>query len=75
MYDFNRLDRIANDLIATGKAADAIKIYLFMADGDQSLDAGYIGESGWENVMRRLVTCMPQNTGMEERWRKIPTLG
>jgi len=43
-YDFNHLDRIAKDLIATGKAADAIKIYLFMADGDQSLDAGYLGE-------------------------------
>ncbi|MGP4753756.1 tetratricopeptide repeat protein [Agrobacterium pusense] len=44
MYDFNCLDRIVNDLIATGKAADAIKIYLFMADGDRSLDAGYVGE-------------------------------
>lgn len=31
-------------MITTGKAADAIKIYLFMADGDQSLDAGYLGE-------------------------------
>lgn len=44
LYDFNHLDRISKDLIATGKAADAIKIYLFMADGDQSLDAGYLGE-------------------------------
>lgn len=44
LYDFNRLERQAKDLIATGKAADAIKIYLFMADGDQSLDAGYLGE-------------------------------
>ncbi len=44
LYDFDHLDRIAKDLIATGKAADAIKIYLFMADGDQSLDAGYLGE-------------------------------
>jgi tetratricopeptide (TPR) repeat protein len=31
-------------LVASGKVADAIKIYLFMADGDQSLDAGYLGE-------------------------------
>lgn len=44
LYDFNHLERKAKDLIATGKAADAVKIYLFMADGDQSLDAGYLGE-------------------------------
>lgn len=44
MYNFNHLERRAKDLIASGKAADAIKIYLFMADGDQSLDAGYLGE-------------------------------
>ena len=44
LYDFNYLERQAKDLIASGKAADAIKIYLFMADGDQSLDAGYLGE-------------------------------
>ncbi|WP_244600707.1 tol-pal system YbgF family protein [Agrobacterium sp. LAD9] len=44
MYDFNHLERRAKELIATGKAADAIKIYLFMADGDRSLDAGYLGE-------------------------------
>ncbi len=44
MHDFNHLDRHAKDLMATGKSADAIKIYLFMADGDQSLDAGYLGE-------------------------------
>jgi tetratricopeptide (TPR) repeat protein len=44
LHDFNRLERQAKDLMASGKAADAIKIYLFMADGDQSLDAGYLGE-------------------------------
>ncbi|WP_311273331.1 MULTISPECIES: hypothetical protein [unclassified Rhizobium] len=44
MHDFNHLERRAKDLMATGKSADAIKIYLFMADGDQSLDAGYLGE-------------------------------
>ncbi len=44
LHDFNRLERQARELIASGKAADAIKIYLFMADGDQSLDAGYLGE-------------------------------
>ncbi|AYM13903.1 hypothetical protein At1D1108_42770 [Agrobacterium tumefaciens] len=44
MYNFNYLERQAKDLIASGKRADAIKIYLFMADGDHSLDAGYLGE-------------------------------
>ncbi len=44
MYNFNILERRAKDLIAEGKAADAIKIYLFMADGDPSLEAGYLGE-------------------------------
>lgn len=44
MLNFNDLERRAKDLIAIGKVSDAIKIYLFMADGDQSLDAGYLGE-------------------------------
>jgi len=44
VHNFNHLERRAKDLIASGNAADAIKIYLFMADGDQSLDAGYLGE-------------------------------
>ena len=44
MYDFNVLERRAADLIASGRVEDAIKIYLFMADGDQSLDGGYLGE-------------------------------
>lgn len=44
MYNFNDLERRAKNLIAGGQAADAIKIYLFMADGDPSLDAGYLGE-------------------------------
>lgn len=42
-YDFNLLEKAASDLIAAGRAPDAIKIYLFMADGDPSLDAGYLG--------------------------------
>ena len=43
-YDFNQLERAATQLVKAGKIAEAIKIYLFMADGDQSLDAGYLGE-------------------------------
>jgi tetratricopeptide (TPR) repeat protein len=44
VLNFNDLERRAKDLIAKGKISDAINIYLFMADGDQSLDAGYLGE-------------------------------
>ncbi|MBP1842363.1 tetratricopeptide (TPR) repeat protein [Rhizobium petrolearium] len=43
LYDFNLLEKTASDFIADGRTADAIKIYLFMADGDPSLDAGYLG--------------------------------
>jgi tetratricopeptide (TPR) repeat protein len=43
MYDFNRLEVLASMLIKDGRTKDAIRIYLFMADGDPSLDAGYLG--------------------------------
>ena len=43
-YDFNRLERMAKKYIDDGNVADAIKIYLFMSDGDPSLDAGYLKE-------------------------------
>lgn len=42
--DFNKLEIRAQELIDMGLSHDAIKIYLFMADGDQSLDGGYLGE-------------------------------
>ena len=42
-YDFNLLEKTASALIAERRVADAIKIYLFMSDGDASLDAGYLG--------------------------------
>ena len=43
-YDFNVLERRAKECLADDRPADAVKIYLFMADGDPSLDAGYLGE-------------------------------
>ncbi len=43
-YDFNLLERRAAELIRSGRPRDAIKIFLFMADGDPSLDGGYLGE-------------------------------
>jgi tetratricopeptide (TPR) repeat protein len=42
-YDFNVLEQRAKELIDAGRSSDAIRIYLFMADGDPSLDAGYLG--------------------------------
>ena len=44
LYNFNHLEKQAKVLIAAGRERDAIKIYLFMADGDPSLDGGYLGE-------------------------------
>jgi tetratricopeptide (TPR) repeat protein len=43
-YDFNVLETRAAKLIEAERYQDAIKIYLFMADGDPSLDGGYLGE-------------------------------
>jgi len=43
-YDFNKLEERAKDLLASGLPQEAIKIYLFMADGDQSLDGGYLAK-------------------------------
>src|SRR6266404_1308159 len=43
-YDFNVLEKAAQELIDSGRPQDAIKIYLFMGDGEQSLDAGYLGK-------------------------------
>ena len=43
-YDFNMLERRAKELIDADRAREAIRIYLFMADGDPSLDGGYLGE-------------------------------
>jgi tetratricopeptide (TPR) repeat protein len=43
-YDFNILEDVANNLMKSGNIDDAIKIYIFMSDGDQSLDGGYLGK-------------------------------
>jgi tetratricopeptide (TPR) repeat protein len=43
-FDFNVLEERAKQLIDPGRHKDAIRIYLFMADGDPSLDGGYLGE-------------------------------
>jgi len=42
-YDFNRLEHRARELVGDVKPEDALKIYLFMADGDPSIDGGYLG--------------------------------
>ena len=38
--NFNILERRAESLLAAGRVRDAMAVYLFMADGDLSLDAG-----------------------------------
>ena len=42
--DFNVLERRARELVESSRWRQAMRIYLFMADGDPSLDAGYLGE-------------------------------
>lgn len=43
-YDPNLLEKIANKLDKEGNYRDSIKLYLYMAAGDPSLDGGYIGK-------------------------------
>jgi tetratricopeptide (TPR) repeat protein len=42
-YDFNKLEVRALELAEAGSIKDALRIYLWMADGDPSLDGGYLG--------------------------------
>ncbi|WP_404405422.1 hypothetical protein [Pelagibacterium halotolerans] len=42
-YDFNIFERSAAKLQDMGRFQDALEVYMFMADGDPSLDAGYLG--------------------------------
>jgi len=43
-YDFNVLERRAQQLLEEGRPQDAIKVYFVMADGDGSLDGGSLAE-------------------------------
>jgi hypothetical protein len=43
-HDFNELEQVASRLISSGAPQDAIRIYFFMADGDPSLDGGYLAK-------------------------------
>ena len=43
-YNFNKLEESALRLSNEGRYADALKIYLYMADGDNSMDGGYLGK-------------------------------
>jgi tetratricopeptide (TPR) repeat protein len=43
-YDFNVLEMAAQRFVENKEYGNAIRIYLFMADGDPSLDGGYLGE-------------------------------
>jgi len=67
MYDFNIFEQKAAQLIDSDRHADAIKLYLFMADGDDSLDAGYLGMKIAECYEGYRRCPMPLGTGMEGR--------
>jgi len=41
--DFNVLEKRATELMKSGRPQEAIRIYFYMADGDPSLDGGYLG--------------------------------
>jgi hypothetical protein len=43
-WDFNVLEKRAKELIDAGRPQAAIRIYFLMADGDPSLDGGYLGK-------------------------------
>lgn len=43
VHDFNIFERSAAKLKELGRHQDALEIYLFMSDGDPSLDGGYLG--------------------------------
>jgi tetratricopeptide (TPR) repeat protein len=43
-HDFNQLEMAAAVLIKKKRFYDALKIYYFMADGDSSLDGGYLAK-------------------------------
>jgi tetratricopeptide (TPR) repeat protein len=43
IYDFNELEMLASSLLEEGRTKDALRVFLFMADGDPSLDGGYLG--------------------------------
>jgi tetratricopeptide (TPR) repeat protein len=43
-YDFNVLELAAVRHMEVGRYQDALKIYYFMADGDPSLDGGYLAK-------------------------------
>jgi hypothetical protein len=42
--DFSALEEVAGRAILDSRFSDAIRIYLFMGDGDPSLDAGYLAQ-------------------------------
>lgn len=42
-YDFNRLERSAKKKMGEGRYGDSLAIYFYMADGDDTLDAGWLG--------------------------------
>lgn len=69
-YDFNILEEYAQDFLSAGYPEKATKIYLFMADGDQSLDGGHLGKKLGE-CYERLGDFTPQSTGTDVLSKRI----
>ena len=42
--NFNIIEQRARELKESSRWKEALRIYLFIADGDPSLDGGYLGE-------------------------------
>ncbi len=43
-YDVNAIMRRAEELLAAGRPRQALKLFLFLADGDPSLNGGWLAE-------------------------------
>jgi hypothetical protein len=71
-YDFNVLEKRAQELIDSGRSSEAIKIYLFMADGDPSLDGGYLGKRIGE-CYERMGDLHAAKYGTAVALRRIPS--
>jgi tetratricopeptide (TPR) repeat protein len=65
----NLLEERANELYSRGQFQEACNIYIFMADGDASLDAGYLGMrlgECYERLNRRVEAKYWYNRAEEE---------
>ena len=58
------LEMRALELAEAGSIKDVLRIYLWMADGDPSLDGGYLGGGASANAMSASGNSTPHDIGM-----------